>query len=163
MGLELALIVRSVATPASDGGADEASLIYVVGRVDQGIRREMRARLARLSLSVQEYTALSVLRARPGLSNAQLARRSLVAPQSMIETLAKLEARGLAVREVDPEHGRILRARLTPRGRELLAQADPPIRAIQDQLLADVPERHRAIVLGGMLSAMRRLSSGLDS
>jgi hypothetical protein len=55
-----------------------------------------------------------VLRARPGLSNAQLARRSLVAPQSI---LAKLERRGLVGREVDPGHGRILRA--TP------TEADP--------------------------------------
>jgi DNA-binding MarR family transcriptional regulator len=152
-----------VAGSSSGDGADEASLIYVVGRVNQGIRREMRARLAAVDLSVQEYTALSVLRARPGLSNAQLARRSLVAPQSMLETLAKLEARGLAVREVDPEHGRILRARLTPPGRELLAAADPSILAIQEQLLADVPERDRAIVLRGMVSAMGRLSTGLDA
>lgn len=155
--------LRSVAKSAPDGGADEASLIYVVGRVNQGIRREMRARLASVDLSVQEYTALSVLRARPGLSNAQLARRSLVAPQSMLETLAKLEARGLAVREVDPGHGRILRARLTPPGRALLAVADPSIRAMQEQLLADVPARDRAIVLRGMVSAMRRLSAGLDA
>ena len=54
----------------------------------------MRARLAEWELSVQEYTSLSVLGARPGLSNAQLARRALVTPQSMIEILSKLESRG---------------------------------------------------------------------
>ncbi len=142
-------------------GLDEASLIYVVGRVNQGILREMRARLTRLKLSVQEYTALSVLQSRPGLSNAQLARRSLVAPQSMIETLAKLEHRGLIERAVDDGHSRILRARLTRDGRRLLAAADPAILAIQEQMLAGVPERQRLIVLEGMLSAMRTLSGGL--
>ncbi len=140
------------------GGGAEASLVYVVGRVNQGIRREMRARLAELDLSVPEYTALSVLHARPGLSNAQLARRSLLAPQSMLEVLAKLESRGLVRREVDPAHGRILRAALTPEGRALLARADPAIEAIQEWLLADVPERDRTIVLDGMLSAMNKLS-----
>ncbi len=139
-------------------GDAEASLVYVVGRVNQGIRREMRARLADLDLSVPEYTALSVLHARPGLSNAQLARRSLLAPQSMLEVLAKLESRGLVRREVDPGHGRILRAALTPAGRDLLARADPAIDAIQDWLLADVTARDRAIVLDGMLSAMNKLS-----
>lgn len=143
--------------PGANGGA-EASLVYVVGRVNQGIRREMRARLAELDLSVPEYTALSVLQARPGLSNAQLARRSLLAPQSMLEVLAKLESRDLVQREVDPAHSRILRAALTAEGRALLAEADPAIEAIQDWLLADVPERNRAIVLDGMLSAMNRLS-----
>jgi DNA-binding MarR family transcriptional regulator len=132
--------------------------VYIVGRVNQGIRREMRAGLASLELSVPEYTALSVLRARPGLSNAQLARRSLLAPQSMLEVLAKLEARGLVRREVDPEHGRILRAVLTADGRALLRQADPVIGAIQEWLLADVSERDRATVLTGMRSAMDKLS-----
>ena len=146
-----------MAKPRADGEG-EASLVYVVGRVNQGIRREMRARFAALDLSVPEYTALSVLRARPGLSNAQLARRSLLAPQSMLEVLAKLESRGLAIRQVDPEHGRILRAALTPKGRALLSEADPAIEAIQEWLLSDVPERNRRIVLGSMLSAMDKLS-----
>jgi DNA-binding MarR family transcriptional regulator len=133
----------------------------VVGRVNQGIRREMRTRLAEVGLSVQEYTALSVLSSRPGLSNAQLARRSLVTPQSMIEILGKLENRGLVTRAADPRHARILRAMLTDRGRELLALADPAVAAVQEQMLADVPERERAIVLEGMRSAMNRLSTGL--
>jgi DNA-binding MarR family transcriptional regulator len=141
---------------------DQPSLTYVVGRVNQGILREMRRRLSDVGLSVQEYTALSVLRARPGLSNAQLARRSLVTPQSMIETLTKLERRRLVTREVDPEHGRILRAQLTDGGRELLARADPAIAEIGEQMLADVAKRDREIVMAGMLSAMRRLADGLD-
>jgi DNA-binding MarR family transcriptional regulator len=136
----------------------EASLIHAVGRLNQGIRREMRARLGELDLSVQEYTALSVLRARPGLSNAELARRALVAPQSMLEILAKLEQRGLARRTVDPRHGRILRAALTPAGRELLTRADPAILAIQDRLFEHVSPRTRQILLRGMLSAMEQLA-----
>jgi DNA-binding MarR family transcriptional regulator len=142
-------------------GEHESSLIYAIGRVDHGIRREMRALLAEWQLSVQEYTALSVLRARPGLSNAQLARRSLVAPQSMIEILGKLERRGLVAREVDPSHGRILRAAPTRAGLALLARADPGVAAIGDELLADVPEHEREIVLATMREAMRRLSRGL--
>ncbi|HUO72366.1 MAG TPA: MarR family winged helix-turn-helix transcriptional regulator [Solirubrobacteraceae bacterium] len=149
-------------TQQADGGS-EASLVYVVGRVNQGIRREMRSRLATLGLSVPEYTALSVLRARPGLSNAQLARRSLLAPQSMLEVLAKLEQRGLVRREADPTHSRILRAALTGKGRRLLARADPAIAAIQEWILADVPEGDRAVVLAGMLSAMRTLSAREES
>ena len=121
----------------------------------------MRTRLAEIGLSVREYTAMSVLAARPGLSNAQLARRSLVTPQSMIEILGRLESRGLVAREVDPRHARILRTMLTAKGRELLEIADPAVAAVQEQMLADVPERDRKVVLEGMLSAMNRLSTGL--
>ena len=136
----------------------DASLVYIIGRVNQGIRREMGARLARFTLSVQEFTTLSVLRRRPGLSNAQLARRALVTPQSMIEILAKLERRGLVERDVDPNHGRIRRADLTDAGRTLLAAADPQIAAIQDEMLAGVAPGERAATLRAMRSAMHALS-----
>ena len=136
----------------------QASFIYVVGRVEQGIRREMRTRLAQCGLSVQEYTALSVLGARPGLSNAQLARRALVTPQSMIEILTRLERRELVIRERDPRHARILRGHLTKKGRELLRAADRAVAGIQEQILADVPQRERAIVIDGMRTVMNRLS-----
>jgi DNA-binding MarR family transcriptional regulator len=142
-------------------GEPPPSFIYVVGRVDQGIRREMRTRLAQCGLSVQEYTALSVLGARPGLSNAQLARRSLVTPQSMIEILSRLERRELVVRAPDARHARILRGTLTERGRELLRDADRAVAGVQEQVLADVPQRDRAIVIEGMRAVMNRLSGGL--
>jgi DNA-binding MarR family transcriptional regulator len=151
-----------VSKSASNGRAHEASLLYVVGRVSQGIRREMRARLAAWDLSVQEYTALSVLQARPGLSNAQLARRALVTPQSMIEILSKLENRALVTRQVDPDHKRILRAELTPEGEALLSAADPAIRAIQEQMLAEVPAEQRQMLMSALGSAMERLSSRLE-
>jgi len=143
--------------------ANEVSLVYVVGRVNQGIRRELRRRLADWDLSVTEFTALSILVRRPGLSNAQLARRTMVTPQSMIEILAVLEERGLLRRHVDPDHGRILRAELTPEGTRLLRATEPVVQEIQDQMLADVPERQRQIVLDAMLKAMQRLRPGLNA
>lgn len=136
----------------------EASLLYVIGRVNQGIRREMRSRLARWNLSVQEFTTLSVLASRPGLSNAQLARRSLVTPQSMIEILTKLEERGLVQREVDPSHGRILRAELTAAGRAMISDAAPAIQRIQEDMLKHVSARQQETTLVALLSAMESLS-----
>ena len=138
--------------------AHDASFLYVIGRVNQGIRRAMQARLAPWKLSVQQYTALSVLQARPGLSNAQLARRALVTPQSMLEILSKLEERGLVRRTVDPDHALILRAELTAGGLRLLAEADPAVQTIQDELFGDTPEREREIALRVMRRAMDRLS-----
>lgn len=154
---------RSKARRSSGNGRGNGpSLVYVVGRVDQAVRREMRKRLADWDLSVPEYTTLSVLRRRPGLSNAQLARRTMVTPQSMIEILARLEDRKLIRREVDPAHKRILRGELTPAGEKLLARADPAVESIQDEMLLDVPDGQREVVLDGMLKAMRRLSAGLN-
>ena len=144
------------------GEDDEPALVYVIGRVNQGIRREMKGRLSEKGLTIPEYTALSVLRSRPGLSNAQLSRRSMIMPQSMLEVLASLEERGLVRREVDPDHGRILRAELTDEGHAALERADPAIQAMEDAMLAGVPARQRATVLKALISVMGRLTQGLD-
>ena len=138
---------------------DEPSFIYMVGRVNQGIRREMRGRLTECELTVAEYTTLSVLAARPELSNAQLARRALVTPQSMIEILAQLEERGLVQRRVDPDHGRILRATLTPKGHQVLAIATPEVAALNEELFAGVPANQRRAAQAAMRVAMENLSS----
>lgn len=140
----------------------EVSLVYVVGRVNQGIRRELRRRLTRWDLSVPELTALSILERRPGLSNAQLARRTMVTPQSMIEILAGLEARKLVRRKVDADHGRILRAELTAEGKRTVRATAQAVREVQDEMLADVPAAQRRVILDGMTKAMHRLRPGLS-
>jgi DNA-binding MarR family transcriptional regulator len=149
--------------PATKGVPRDVSLVYAVGRVNQGIRRELRRRLTEWDLSVPELTALSILDRRPGLSNAQLARRTMVTPQSMIEILAVLESRGLVRRTVDPDHARILRAQLTREGTSVLTAAASAIQDIEAEILRDVPESQRQMVLDAMLKAMERLRPGLDA
>lgn len=149
---------------ADDGGRDhDVSLVYVVGRVDQGIRQELRTRLSEWGLTVTEFTALSVLGRRPGLSNAQLARRSLVKPQSMIQILARLESRGLVRRTVGPDHGRILRAVLTASGERLVGAAEPEVAKIQEQLFGDLPPESRELVADALFEAMARLRSRVSA
>jgi DNA-binding MarR family transcriptional regulator len=155
-------LTRLARMPHGSHGDTTPTLLYVVGRVNQGIRREMHKRLTHWELTIPEYTALSVLADRPGLSNAQLARRSMIRPQSMIEVLAELEARHLVVREADPAHARILRAELTDEGRRLLASVQPAVDAIEDELLAAVPARQRDTTLKVLVRAMDRLTSGLS-
>ena len=77
----------SVAQPHDDSGTDSPTLLYLVGRADRVVRRAMNEVLAAHGVSLNQYTTLSVLAGRGGLSNAQLARRSLVSPQSMNEVL----------------------------------------------------------------------------
>jgi DNA-binding MarR family transcriptional regulator len=134
----------------------------VIGRVDQGVRREMLRRLEPFGLTLPEYTTLSILAAIPGLSNAQLARRSLITPPAMLEVLGALERRGLVERRADPEHGRIRRADLTPEGTRTLKASAREIDRFSAELLAEIPEDEREIVLRGMIAVMDRLTAGPD-
>jgi DNA-binding MarR family transcriptional regulator len=136
----------------------EPSLIYVVGRVGQGVRRELQTCLA-LALSVPDVTTLSVLRGRTGLSNAQLARRALITPQSMLEVLASLERRGFVVRRADAANARIMRAELTASGRRTLVRADAVIAQLEDELLAGISPERREQLRNALRSAMGELSA----
>lgn len=128
---------------------------YAVGRLDRVLRRRLADALEPHGLSLPEYTTLSVLQARSGLSNAQLARRSLITPQAMNEVLARLEERRLVRRRRDPAHARIRPAELTAAGRRVLIAADSAVDLVEHAMLADVPaaERRR---LGTLLAAALR-------
>ena len=83
----------------------EPRLSYVIGRLDRVLRRRLSAAVEPSGLTLPAYTALSVLRAHDGLSNARLARRSLVTPQSMSEVLAQLVEQGYVRRLAEPGIG----------------------------------------------------------
>jgi len=110
---------------------------------------------------VPQYTALSVLRNRAGLSNAQLARRCLVTPQAMLEVTARLEQAGLIRRDVAQNHKRILRARLTPRGARLFEALDAEIAEFEEQMLAGVSDLARKHFAETAIRCVHRLGAGL--
>src|SRR3954471_11409766 len=122
-----------------------ARVSYVIARLDRAIRREIAEMVAPHGLTATQYTALSVLRMGKGLSNAQLARRSYVTPQSMIEMLGTLEAKGLVQRAPAPDHGRILRTELTAKGRRLLSRCDAELDRIENEMTRELsPEELRS-------------------
>ena len=114
----------------------EARLSYVVGRLDRILRRRLSAAVARHGVTLPAYTALSVLRSQDGLSNARLARRSLVTPQSMSEVLARLVDQGLVRRTAEPGHGRVIRMELTKTGLRALERCDRAVDEIEREMLA---------------------------
>ena len=142
--------------------SDTPTLLYLVGRIDRVVRRHINDAVKGRGLSVNQYTTLSVLDRRSGLSNAQLARRALVSPQSMNEVLLTLERRGLVRRRAHPEHGRILQTRLTAKGRRLLAACDAEVHQVEARMIGDLSPGEQAALRHGLLSGVRALHGGLD-
>jgi DNA-binding MarR family transcriptional regulator len=89
-------------------------------------------------VSLQTYTALSILERRGGLSSAQLARRHFVTPQAMNQLVAALERDGLIVRRADPVNRRILRAWLTERGKQVLETCHDAVDKLEQRMFAEV-------------------------
>ena len=112
-----------------------ARLSYAVGRLDRVLGRALRELLAPHGLSLPEYTTLSVIAAGDGLSNAQLARRSLITPQSMNEVLIRLERQELVRRSAGPAPGRAMPTEITPAGVRALAACERDVDLLEARML----------------------------
>jgi DNA-binding MarR family transcriptional regulator len=149
--------------PAADGGP---RLAYIVGRFHTLLRTELSRALTPEGLSVPEFTALSVLSARGGLSNAELARRSFVTPQAMNQVLASLEEKELVIRPAAGErsrgHHRARGATLTAKGRRWVMRAQALVDAIEDQAFAALGKEERRALAGVLGDAAQRLAATVE-
>ena len=139
----------------------EPRLSYVIGRLDRVLRRRLTAAVKPFGLTAPAYTALSVLRAHDGLSNAHLARRSLVTPQSMSEVLTLLADQGYVRRRAEPGHGRVIRTELTEAGTRALERCDRAVDDVEQEMLGDLDADEVTRLRGVLIRCGRALERDL--
>ena len=118
---------------------------YLVKRLESAVRRNLDLELGSHGMTTPQYAALSILRAQPGLSSAQLARRAFVTPQSMQVMVTAFIRDGLVERRTDPSNQRILRIHLTHDAELLLLRADEAAAGIEEQMLGDLDSEQTAV------------------
>ncbi|WP_104045101.1 MarR family winged helix-turn-helix transcriptional regulator [Arthrobacter sp. ZGTC412] len=109
--------------------------IYMLKQLDMGLRPSMEQSAGVADLTAAQFTALSVLAVRQGLSSSELARRSFVRAQSMAETVTPLIKRGLVTRQRDTEDRRSFVLFITDEGRKMLQLAQQDVAGVEEQLL----------------------------
>lgn len=139
----------------------EPRLSYVIGRLARTLRRRLADAVEPAGLTLPAYTALSVLRAQDGLSNAQLARRSLVTPQSMSEVLTLLVDQGYVRRRAEPGHGRVIRNELTKAGSRALERCDRAVDDVEQEMLGDLDADEVTSLRGVLIRCGRALERDL--
>jgi DNA-binding MarR family transcriptional regulator len=156
--------VARMAQPAMEPVPEEETeprVSYVVARLERAIRHAINERVREHGLTTLQYTTLSVLgRRRGGLSNAQLARRSYVRPQSMSDVIEALERAGLIERVPHPNHRRVLPATLTAKGRRVLAVCDDAVAEMEEEMMRDLSPTQRKALLEALKSCVRSLHAG---
>ncbi|WP_097885147.1 MarR family winged helix-turn-helix transcriptional regulator [Streptomyces sp. st140] len=140
-----------------DAGVDlDTSLGYLLKEASTALRVAMEEVLRPLGMTVTHYSCLELLAQRPGMSNSELARGAFVTRQSMNVLLQALERDGYVTRPAEAAVGKVLPARLTPRGRQSLEDASAAVRAVEVRMLAGMTEDEQE-------SAFRALRSMIDS
>jgi len=132
-------------------------IAYLLGRLDHLLNRQLGKAVAPFDMTVAQYTALSVLRRHGQMSNAQLAERSMVSPQSANGIIKSMQHKGWVQRESATTHGRIINLCLTPAGCERLKQCDAAVAQVERSMLAELSEVEQATLHAHLRDMLRGL------
>lgn len=130
---------------------------YVLKQAQALLHLRMEEALKPLQLTVSQYSCLHHLRSEPGISAAELARRTFVTRQSMNAMLQHLIDRGLVARPQRAESGRALPTLLTDAGTEALDAAQNLVDAVEQRMLAGLSADGRAKLARGLDAVVRGL------
>ncbi|GAB2734256.1 MarR family transcriptional regulator [Kitasatospora kifunensis] len=131
---------------------------YRLKRAHAALRSAMDQALREHDLTVPQYACLEVLAARPGLSNAELARATFVTRQSMNVLLRGLQEAGLLTRPASVETGRARPTTLTDEGRRRLNAAQGVVYAIEARMIQAIPDERLTELLEDLDRIVRALT-----
>lgn len=141
----------------------QTSVGYLLKEASSALRAAMEAELRPLGMTVTHYSCLELLAQRPGLSNSELARGAFVTRQSMNVLLQSLERDGYVTRPAAAPVGKVLPARLTPRGRRSLAKATVAVRSVEMAMLDGMSETEQSAAFTILRRMIRSLHDGNGS
>lgn len=133
--------------------------VYVIKQLELGLRPRFLEACQAGGLTGAQYTALTVLQARPGITSSELARRSFVRAQTMAATVDPLLDAGLVRREADPAHARRMLLFLTPAGERRIAEMSPPIVELEQLLVSGLSDDEQS----QFADLLRRCRQALDA
>lgn len=150
---EVDVIVRAWRRELPDVDTEPLQVMSRISRL-AGVLAERRAEaFAEHGLQAHEFDVLSALR-RAGapfeLIAGELTGITHVTSGTMTSRLDRLSARALVSRRADPRDGRLVRVRLTSRGREHVDAAFIRLLRSERELLAWVPTAQRRALADGL-------------
>ena len=141
--------VRAMMRPPPPGEGkrgEQGHLAYLLRQAQAASRLTIERALATLGVTSAQFMVLTMLRAYPGLSGADLARVALLTPQTVGVIIRNLERNGAIRRSPHPIHGRVLQWTLTRRGMALLGKCRRHALAIERRLAAGLSTQGLATV-----------------
>jgi DNA-binding MarR family transcriptional regulator len=117
---------------------------YLLRQAQHTLRAAMYQPLADIGITAAQYSVLSVADAEPGLSGAELARDTMLTPQSVNAIVVLLERADLLERHPDARDLRLRRIYASQSGREVLALARPAVWALEQRMVASMTPAEQA-------------------
>ncbi len=128
----------------------EERVVYRLIRAEHELRVVLDNALRDLGMTLTQWTVLTFLINEPGLSAADLARRSFISQQGVAGILKRLEQAGLVTRVPHPTHGRIIEVTVTAAGRALAEYGDEQIDALESAVAAELGTNDQAALTASL-------------
>lgn len=135
-----------VPMPGEGKRGEEGYFGYLLRQADVAFRSRMERALADLGITRPQFAVLTMVKAYPGLSNADLARLSLLTPQTMSTIVANLKRGGLLTSRPHAVHGRIRQLALTEKGEGTLKRCKVRVDTLEKELAAGLSPRDAQVI-----------------
>jgi DNA-binding MarR family transcriptional regulator len=122
--------------PGQGKRGEQGYLAYLLRQAQAATRLAMERALADLGATPPQFVVLTMLRAYPGLSGADLARVAMLTPQTTGVIIRNLERDGAIRKTPHPVHGRVLQWTVTRRGAALLDKCRRHAQVIERRMVA---------------------------
>jgi len=119
---------------------------YLLRQAAAAARLTLERAFAGLGATPPQFLVLTMLKAYPGLSGAELARVALLTPQTVGVIIRNLERDGAIRMTPHPVHGRVLQWTLTRRGLALLAKCRRHALGLERRLAAGLNRKEERAV-----------------
>jgi DNA-binding MarR family transcriptional regulator len=140
--------LASVRPPPPGHGkrGEKGYLGYLLRQAQAAARLTLERALDDLGVTPPQLAVLTMLKAYPGHSGADLARVALLTPQTVGVIIRNLQRSGAIRKSPHPVHGRMLQWTLTRRGAALLGKCRRHVRALERRLAAGLTARSQVTV-----------------
>lgn len=125
---------------------EQGYLGYLLRQAQGAARLTLERSLAELAVTPPQFMVLTMLKAYPGLSGADLARVALLTPQTVGVIIRNLERDGAIRKTPHPVHGRVLQWTLTRRGLSVLKKSRRRALALERRLAADLSDANLTVI-----------------
>jgi DNA-binding MarR family transcriptional regulator len=132
--------------PGQGQRGEKGHLAYLLRQAQAATRLTLERALAEIGVTPPQFVVLTMLKAYPGLSGADLARVALLTPQTVGVIIRNLERSGAIRKTPHPVHGRVLQWALTRRGGTLLDKCRRHAQALERRLTAGLSAKAQVTV-----------------
>jgi DNA-binding MarR family transcriptional regulator len=136
----------------------EGHLGYLLRQAHAAVRAAMEKALADLDVTPPQFAVLTMVVNYPGISGAELARLTVLTPQTINVIVRNLVRAGHVEKSADATHGRILRLHATASGESLLKRCRTRVMGVEGRLAGLLGRDEERVVRGWLAAVGEKLT-----